>query len=66
MAREGGITGSDSTQGGPDPRETILLDDQLPDLGVKIANLAFMIPDPHFGGLRGHLSQTLDAPTWIR
>ena len=45
----------------PDPRDKKFpLPDQLPDLGVKIADLALMISTPVLGALREHLDQTLD------
>ena len=72
-ATAGGIAGSGSAPGGRAPssrgaptgsstgpaRQKIPLHDQLPDLGVKIADLALMVPDPPLGALREHLDQTL-------
>ena len=69
----GGIAGSGSSPGGrapPSPaaptssstgpaRQKIPLHDQLSDLGVKIADLALMIPTLTLGALREYLDQTL-------
>ena len=72
-ATAGGIAGSGAAPGGRAPlsrgaptgsstgpaRQKIPLHDQLPDLGVKIADLALMVPDPPLGALREYLDQTL-------
>lgn len=41
-------------------RQEILLDDQLPERGVEVANLTLVVPRPPLRAHRGQLRQILD------